>query len=248
MNSNLIISDLISDFVVNCNKESHGLVIERLERIYDAIFIDEAQDLAGWDLELVKLLLKSKIRLVLVGDNRQSVYTTNDSNKNKAFKRASIIDFFKDLEEKNLCTLIYRNKCYRCNQAICDFADNLYPEMQLKTISQNNSKTGHDGLVLVRRKDVIKYAEIYKPQVLRYSKVTNTEGLGALNFGLCKGQNYDRVLIFPTDGIRKFLKNGVLEDIGDKPKFYVAVTRARYSVALVHDDKTCFKEFNIFEP
>jgi DNA helicase-2/ATP-dependent DNA helicase PcrA len=119
--------------------------------------------------------------------------------------------------------------------------------MQLKTVSKNEIKTGHDGLFIVGRKDVNKYADIYKPQVLRYNKIANTEGLGGINFGLCKGQNYDHVLIFPTEGMRKYLKNRNVEEIGDVPKFYVAITRARYSVAIVFDDKTCFKEFNHIE-
>lgn len=248
VNKNLIISDNMSDFVVNCNKASNGLIVKRLEDIYDSIFIDEVQDLAGWDLELIKLLFESNIKLTLVGDHRQAVYTTNDSNKNKSYKRNNIVDFFQELEKKNLCQLIYKNECYRCNQTICDFADSLYPEMLPKTISRNEIKTEHDGLFIVRRKDVIKYADIYKPQVLRYKKTTNTEGLSALNFGVCKGQNFDRVLIFPTEGIKKFLKSGKIDDIGDKPKFYVAVTRARHSVAIVFDEKPCINEFNIYNP
>lgn len=247
VNRNLIIADLMSDFVVSCNSKSNGLVVERLEKIYNAVFIDEIQDLAGWDLEIIKLLLGSKISLLLVGDNRQAVYTTNDSNKNQSYKRTDIIDFFKTLEASDLCKLIYKNECYRCNQMICDYADNLYPEMATKTVSKNDVVTGHDGLFLVKKKDVREYFETYNPQVLRYNKKSNTEGLSALNFGLCKGQNYDRVLIFPTDPMKKYLKNGRLEDVGDKSKFYVAVTRARYSVAIVYDGNTCFTEFNYFK-
>lgn len=242
-----IIADLASDFVFNCNNISKGLVIDRLERIYDCIFIDEVQDLAGWDLEILKLLLESKIQLLLVGDNRQVVYLTNDSNKNKAYRGINVINYFVELEKQNLCTIEYRIDCYRCNQAICDFADSLYPEIQQKTVSKNNTRTNHDGLFLVRTKDISKYIEVYKPQVLRYKKGKETEGLNALNFGLCKGQNYDRVLIFPTTGIRNYINRGNLDDIGDIPRFYVAITRARYSVAIVYDDKTCFKEFKTFE-
>ncbi|MBK6484303.1 MAG: hypothetical protein IPG01_14510 [Chitinophagaceae bacterium] len=54
-----IFSDKISKFVFRCNEISKGLVIDRLSRIYSHIFIDEVQDLAGYDLELLKLLFKA---------------------------------------------------------------------------------------------------------------------------------------------------------------------------------------------
>ena len=72
-NKNMAIcSDKIAKFVVKVNEETKGLVVDRLAGIYDQIYIDEAQDLAGYDLEIIKLLAASPIRLCLVGDPRQN--------------------------------------------------------------------------------------------------------------------------------------------------------------------------------
>ena len=47
-----IFSDKLAKFVVRCNEKSNGAVIERLSKIYTDIYVDEVQDLAGFDLDL----------------------------------------------------------------------------------------------------------------------------------------------------------------------------------------------------
>ena len=55
-----------------------------------------------------------------------------------------------------------------------------------------------------------------------------------MNFGLCKGKTVPRVLIYPTKDMEKSLKNSktMLKD-QTASLFYVAITRAMYSVAIV---------------
>lgn len=232
---NKIYTDKISEFACVCNGRSTGAVMERLTNIYDHIYVDEVQDLAGYDLELLQLLFLSPIPVTVVGDTRQATYATNYSPKNSKFKGKNIIDLFKDWEGNGLCKIEERRDCYRCNQIICDLADSLYPSMS-KTISKNSEVTGHDGLFTVRICDITEYIEKYEPQVLRWSRTAETEGLKALNFGLSKGQTFPRVLVFPTNGIKHFLKKNMVDDkIGNIPKLYVAITRAKYSVAFVFD-------------
>ena len=66
-----IYSDKISKFIIKCNEITNGAVIDRISRIYQYIFVDEVQDLAGWDLEILKLLFESSSNVVLAGDPRQ---------------------------------------------------------------------------------------------------------------------------------------------------------------------------------
>lgn len=54
-----IFSDKMSDFAFRCNEVSNGLVIKRLEQLFDVFILDEAQDIAGWDFDFISLLLKS---------------------------------------------------------------------------------------------------------------------------------------------------------------------------------------------
>lgn len=233
-----IYTDKISDFACMCNDKSGGLVIRRLEEIYEYIFIDEVQDLAGYDFDLLELLFESSITVMAVGDNRQATYFTNCSPKNKKFKGKDIIVLFQDWESRGMCNIDEKNHCYRCNQHICDIADGLYPDMQ-GTESKNLGQTGHDGVYTIASKDLRQYLEKYNPTILIYSKKTKTGNLPALNFGVSKGQSFDRVIIYPIGPINDYLKTGDSCKLNSKTRalLYVAITRARYSVAFVYDDE-----------
>jgi superfamily I DNA/RNA helicase len=95
-----IYRDRVSDFSCKCNAESNGRTIDRLTKMYDHIFIDEVQDMAGWDLEFLDLLLNSSIELTFVGDVRQATYATNNARKNKQFRGAGIIKWFEAHEKR----------------------------------------------------------------------------------------------------------------------------------------------------
>lgn len=59
------------------------------------------------------------------------------------------------------------------------------------------------------------------------------------NFGESKGATRDRVLIYPTQKISDWLFNNMdFNSFEIKCKFYVAVTRAKYSVAIVCENNT----------
>ena len=256
-----IISEHISEFATICNEKSNGKTITRLEGIYSKIFIDEVQDISGYDFDLIELLLKSKITCYFVGDCRQATYFTTCSPKYKKFKGKNIINLFQSWEKVGLCSITERNDCYRSNQMICDFAEKLYPNLS-KSTSFNTEQTGHDGLFIVKTDQASEYIQKYNPTVLRYDKDSKTLGYEAKNFGATKGQTFERVLIFPTDGFKKYLadknltkvvreKNkrtgAVKEEIKDAfhiAKLYVAITRGRSSVAFVFDGESAFNELN----
>lgn len=259
-----IINEHISEFSCLCNDKSSGKVIGRLEEIYTKVFIDEVQDISGYDFDIVELLLKSKIACYLVGDCRQATYFTTCSPKYKKYKGKNIINLFNDWQSKGLCSLMEKNDCYRSNQIICDFADGFYPNLT-KTVSFNNDDTGHDGLFTINENQVFSYVEKHKPTILRWDKTTETFGLEAKNFGTTKGQTFERVLIFPTEGFKKYLSDGKLtkvtkkknkktqvvsEEIKDSfhlAKFYVATTRAKHSVAFVFSGNSIFDILTPYE-
>lgn len=229
---NNVYSEGVSDFVYECNKRSNGRVFNRIAAIYDCIFIDEAQDLAGYDLELVDCMFDSSIETIIMADPRQVTFTTNKGQKNRQYKRSNVIEWFQKNRDDGKCVIDERNECYRSNQIICDFSDRLYPNYP-ETISRNGTKTKHDGIFEVKPEEVHEYINTYHPKILRYNKKSETMGYPALNIGLSKGQTFDRVLIFPTSPMKKYLQTKNISNAGDVAKLYVAVTRARYSAAFV---------------
>lgn len=231
-----IYSDKISKFVIECNKISGGKVINRISCIYPHIFIDEVQDLAGHDLEFLKILFNSHIHLLLVCDPRQATYSTHNTNKNKQFVKSSILGFFEDSNlkiEKDYSSLSIN---HRSIAAICDLSNKLFPRYEA-TQSGNTQNTGHDGIFLVRPQDVELYLRNYEPLQLRDScKKVITNTYRVMNFGESKGLSFKRVLIYPTEPFLKWLKNDTSElKPVSRSKLYVAITRAEYSVAFVYD-------------
>jgi ATP-dependent exoDNAse (exonuclease V) alpha subunit len=64
------------------------------------------------------------------------------------------------------------------------------------------------------------------------------EDFSYCNFGKSKGKTVDRVLIYPTKGICEWLADSQKPlNEETRAKLYVAITRARYSVAFVVPDK-----------
>ncbi|MFY2226356.1 UvrD-helicase domain-containing protein [Bacillus altitudinis] len=204
--------------------------INRISELYDSIFIDEVQDMAGYDLEIFNFLMHSTINVLFVGDIRQATYATNNTNKNKKYKGINIIDYF--LERTNICEVDQSlNISHRCNQLICDFADSLFESMA-STVSTNEERTGHDGVFIVHPNNLEEYIQRYNPQCLRYDARTVLPK--AINFGDSKGLTFDRVLIKPTVKMEKYMESGELDlDETTLAKFYVALTRAKYSVGII---------------
>jgi DNA helicase II / ATP-dependent DNA helicase PcrA len=125
--------DKVSKFACQLIDKAKGSPVRRLEDIFEHLYIDEVQDLAGWDLELMEILMKSRIGVTLVGDHRQATFSTNSAHKNKAYAGAKIINKFEEWKKAKLCDLEFQSISHRCVQPICDFADRFHPEMPKTT-------------------------------------------------------------------------------------------------------------------
>lgn len=220
-----------ADFCLAANKRSDGAVVRRLETVFDHVYVDELQDLVGHDLGILEVLMTSGLHLTLVGDVRQRTLETASTNKNRRFRGAGLEHWLK--KRAFLCRLQHAVECFRSNQAICDFADSIYPTMT-KTQSVNVPATAHDGVFQVSASEIGDYLKAHGPaQVLRHDRTSRTAGLEAMNFGVSKGSTFDRVVIFPTQPMLAFLRTRDPEQLGEPAALYVAVTRARHSVAFV---------------
>ena len=234
-----IYSDKLSQLAQKINDESNGLVISRLSNIYTHIFIDEVQDMAGYDLNFIELILRSNITTILVGDHRQGTFSTNKSNKNKQFRQERIDSYFKSLHEQGLIEYDDTTLCinYRSVKSICDFANSIFPEYA-KCASGNYCSVKHMGIFIVKEEDVASYIDTFHPIQLRNNKKTSVYSkCPVVNFGASKGQSFDRVLIYPTNPIIKWILQGAELKPEARSKLYVAVTRAKYSVAFVYTPK-----------
>jgi len=224
-----IYSDKLSDFCLACDAATAGLVVGRLEDQFERLCIDEVQDFAGYDIDVIEWLLRSRMEVTLVGDVCQATFKTNHSPKNRGFFGTGFLTKVEVWSKARLCEIEYMSISYRCIQEICDLADSIFPGLRA-TASLNTHRTQHDGIFVVRSRDLPTYIARFEPQVLRYDRTTPSDHL-AFNFGEVKGLGYERVLVLPNGKMRSWLLTGDIAHIEKSAeKAYVAVTRARQSV------------------
>lgn len=234
-----IYSDKVAKLACKSDEYYDGMVIKRLESIFSTIYIDEIQDMTGWDFEFLRKLLMSSIKLTMVGDPRQTVYSTHWDPKYKKYSNGKIKNFLRnecksiDVEIDDVSLM----SSFRNSKAVCALANQLYPE-DTGCFSRLSYTSPHEGVFFVRKNDLLTYCNLCSPTHLRYNINTATpEGEPVYNMGESKGLEFDHVLIHPTKDMLEWLidRNAKLKP-ATRSKLYVAITRAFFSVGFVVDD------------
>lgn len=79
---------------------------------FDFVFVDEAQDLNYIQRQVLKQLMKSKTRLIAVGDESQSLYRFRGADS----------DSMELIQSEFNCTKLYLSISYRCPQEVVNYA------------------------------------------------------------------------------------------------------------------------------
>ena len=228
-------------------QKSNGKPIARIEEIYDYVYFDEVQDLVRWDYCVLNAITKSKkIGVTCVGDFRQTIYKTSLASKQPLTNQQKLDSFKKmkfDVEQMNISR--------RSVQSICDLADKIhenegYKQTQSLVEQVPEEYREHTGVFAVKESDATRYIKKYNPTLLRHGinsgKQFNQIPVQKVNFGISKGSGFDRVLVLPTKSYSEYLTGNTKifdKDKTDEPKnkLYVAMTRARYSLSFIIQDK-----------
>jgi len=205
-------TEFISKLACRIITESKINISNRISDIYDKVYLDEAQDFAGWDFDLIKKISKSKkIDVFAVGDFRQTIYHTSSNPKKPSTSKDKLDEYV-----KMGFTVNKMNDCWRSVPSICSFADSVHQgEAYPETISKVfiTKEITHHGIFYVSEKDIDSYIKKYKPLILRYSSATGKElekYENLMTYGESKGCTCDHVLILPTAPIMKFLKKQLI--------------------------------------
>lgn len=240
-----VYSDKLPKLVIRCNEKSGGAVIDRISRVFPHVFVDEVQDLAGYDLDILAELARSSVHLLMVGDPRQVTYLTHHERRYKKYADGRIIDFLRnelprkvsvDIDETTL------NRSHRNNAVICAVSSRLFPALPAaqacECVRCRTGTAAGPGAFILRTADYAHYMATIRPMQLR-DKVTS-RGIDhqwpAMNFGESKGRGFDHVVILPTEPMRRWLSDPATDlKPQSRAKFYVALTRGRHSVAIAMD-------------
>lgn len=100
-----VYSNMISKLPCVLDGLSNGCVFRRMRKIFSYVFVDEIQDFAGYDLEVIRKLHEVGCDITLVGDPRQTTYQTHfeqilDEHGNEIFKDADSIVIEIDIDRE----------------------------------------------------------------------------------------------------------------------------------------------------
>jgi DNA helicase-2/ATP-dependent DNA helicase PcrA len=207
-------------------------IVARLEKYFDSLLVDEVQDFAGHDFNLLSAVAAaSTIDVLLVGDFYQHTFdTSRDGLTNKSlhddyvkyrdrFRKIGI-----EINERSLL------KSHRCAPAICNFVkEQLGIEMQ----AQGNQKALVEMVSEQARAD-----ELFSDDAtvkLFYSESAKYKCY-SLNWGVSKGLDHfnDICVVLPAN-VAKAYKEGNLKKLpaSTRNKLYVACTRANRHLFIV---------------
>ncbi|MDC4182243.1 UvrD-helicase domain-containing protein [Mycoplasma bradburyae] len=232
-------NEKISDFACLLNELNGEEVINRIKKIYSKIYVDEVQDLVGYDHEVLKKLIDSNVDVVMLGDPRQCAFATHNTRKHIKYKNGKIKEFINNNCKGNIIvdetTL---NNTHRCNDQITQLANLLYPEMKAVE-SKRKCDKDDEGVFQIDEKDVSLYLQKYNAVQLRFSaKVKVADKYPVYNFGESKGLEFESVLIYTTNDFDEWI-NDVNYKLKEqtRAKFYIAITRAKHRVVIVNKGK-----------
>lgn len=236
-----LLRDRVEELAAKVIEAASGRVENRLGKTYAELIIDEVQDISRAGLDVIKaLLMQVHLPTFMVGDVRQSLIdSSTSSTKNKKADRLQLLKWFRQLKSAypDLLTIQEMNHTYRSHKEIAFFSDAIMnPDHGFTaTTAEDKEPTGHDGVFLVNESDIEEYNALYRPVHLKYSRGSSTKPTeNFITFGKSKGLEWDRVAIHMTKPMIKLLKDGHTF-LPEKSAcgFYVAVTRARNSLALI---------------
>jgi DNA helicase-2/ATP-dependent DNA helicase PcrA len=214
--------------------ESKGALLEsvqRVEKYYDVLCVDEVQDFAGHDFNFLSSLASSSLGVLLVGDFYQHTFdTSRDGPTNRTlhddyqkyrtrFKKMGV-----GIDDDTL------KKSRRCSPAVCSFIR--------ETIGIAIESHAADNYEVVLVEDAQRAEELYlsATTVKLFYQEHEKYGCYSENWGGSKGDDhYGDVCVVLNQTTLKAYKEGWLKDLAPttRNKFYVACSRTRGNLYFV---------------
>ncbi|RLK62518.1 RNA helicase [Atopobacter sp. AH10] len=222
-----------------CNNKTYPIdksYLERMDKFFDNIFIDECQDFESDDFDWMLTLSQLKAKVLLVGDFYQKNLKTsirgkkgtgihsNFSNWKAAFIKAGFT-----VDQDSL------SKSYRCPEAICSF---IRDKLNINIFSHEQiSEPNNIEIKLIESPDEIKDVIMDDSIIKLFYQSSNKYDCKALNWGASKGLEFSKVCVVLNKTTFELFSKDKLNDMKPltKSKFYVACTRTQGSLYFVNE-------------
>lgn len=209
-------------------------VNQRIEKYFDCFYVDEVQDFAGNDFNLLASLSKSNVIIKYVGDYFQHTFdTSRDGVTNK-----SLHDDYKKYQARftkmgmqvDFDTL---SSSYRCSPTVCEFIT--------KSIGIDISSHRNDNKSVELVEDSNRIDELFKCSntVKLFYQNHQKYQCYSNNWGASKGEDhYDDVCVVLNKNSFKQYQLGKLNDLvpQTKNKLYVACSRTRNNLYFISEE------------
>lgn len=206
-----------------CKEHCTDNIQNRLDTYYDFFFIDEVQDIAGHDFNLLLSIIPNKCNVLFVGDFFQHTYdTSNDGNVNESLYK-DYKKYLRRWENAGVTTDINSlSKTHRCSAEICEFVKRMGISIETTGEAQ-----GH-VFVLDNERDVDTIVENERIPKL-FLESSNNYKCSSMNWGASKGiDSFTDVCVVLNKTTQSLFQKGNLDTLNSKTKnkLYVACTRA----------------------
>lgn len=202
------------------------MVTSYLNKFFDRLYIDEAQDFREYDWGLLVKIIKGVNNILLVGDFYQHS-VSGKNNYGKPFRKYNTYDkYIEYLRGLNLkVDQITLSDTRRCPTNVCD-----YVSKKTGVTLESHKECNNFGEVRVLNSvdSAIKVLEDESIVKLMWDKSKDFK-FNAINWSYSKGDTYDSTCLVLTKELSKvFFDNDFsLSDGVTKNKLYVALTRTR---------------------
>lgn len=210
-------------------------IIKRIEKYFNYIYIDEIQDFASHDFNLLLNLIKANCNILLVGDFYQHTFdTSRDGNVNSNLYNDydNYINKIKNSDSNIKVDTVNFLKSKRCSKQVCEF---ITEYLKIKIESYNN----HDSIIreIDDENTIEKIANDDNIVKLFYQNSKKYDMKNKDNWGNSKGNTYiNTCVVLNKNSYEKYKKHKLNElPSSTKNKLYVALSRATNDVYIINE-------------
>ncbi|MGU1141496.1 DNA helicase UvrD [Pseudomonas aeruginosa] len=197
----------------------------RLERFYDCLYVDEVQDFAGHDFNLLLEVSQANISMTFVGDFHQHTFdTSRDGAVNKTL-HDDVIRYEKRFRDAGITvdkqTL---SRSWRCAKTVCDF---ISAKLQIEMLAHEERDS---RIITVNNQHLANFLHANPTIVKLFLSEHYKYGCYSENWGASKGMDHfnDVCVVMGPGAWKDYLAERLHQaNPQTRNKLYVACTRAR---------------------